>query len=91
MYPRLPDAAAQELLTQLRPGAGAPPGGYPIDQRPDLPAVLVYARYDEFFEPDWERFLASDLGIDAIELPTGHFPMTESPQALAELLDELAL
>jgi pimeloyl-ACP methyl ester carboxylesterase len=30
------------------------------------------------------------LGIEPIELPGGHFPMLEDPEALAELLVSLA-
>ena len=59
-------------------------GDYPLDSHPELPTVLIYARHDEFFEPDWERFMARELlGVEPIELPTGHFPMLEDPDALA--------
>ena len=30
------------------------------------------------------------LGIDAIQIPGGHFAMAEDPAGLAELLDDLA-
>ena len=30
------------------------------------------------------------LGVEPIEIPGGHFPMLEDPEALAELLDRLA-
>ena len=57
----------------------------------DVPTALIYAREDEFFTPEWERFAARRvLGIEPIEIPGGHFPMIESPDALAELLDGLA-
>jgi pimeloyl-ACP methyl ester carboxylesterase len=53
--------------------------------------MLVYAAEDEFFEPAWERFMARELlGIEPIEIPGGHFPMVEDPDALAGLLDRLA-
>jgi pimeloyl-ACP methyl ester carboxylesterase len=89
MYPRLPPDVAERALADLRPGARQP-SEYPLPELPPVPTVLVYARHDEFFKPEWERFLAAELGIDAIELPTGHFPMLEAPDALADLLDELA-
>jgi hypothetical protein len=51
----------------------------------------VYASEDELFEPAFERFIARELlHIDPIELPSGHFPMVEDPDALANLLDGLS-
>ena len=41
--------------------------------------------------PVAERAAAREkLGVDAIEIPGGHFPMAEDPEALAALLDRLA-
>jgi hypothetical protein len=35
--------------------------------------------------------MASELlGVEPIEIPTGHFPMAEDPGALAALLDHVA-
>ena len=54
-------------------------------------AALIYAAEDEFFQPEFERFMAQDVfGIEPIEIPGGHFPMAEDPAALAELLDRVA-
>ncbi len=89
MYGRLDPATAGALAGRLRPMAPAA-GRYPLERHPDVPTALVYAADDEFFEPDWERFMASHLlGIEPIEIPGGHFPMAEDPQALVELLDRL--
>ena len=64
---------------------------YPLDAPPGNPSVLIYAAEDEFFQPDWERFMARELlGVEPIEIPGGHFPMAEDPDGLAELLDRLA-
>jgi pimeloyl-ACP methyl ester carboxylesterase len=30
------------------------------------------------------------LAVEPIELPTGHFPMLEDPEGLAEVLDSVA-
>ena len=51
----------------------APPADdYPLPGHPDVATVLVYAADDEFFEPDWERFMARELlGIEPIEIPAG--------------------
>jgi pimeloyl-ACP methyl ester carboxylesterase len=90
MYARLPPERAQALVEHLRPMA-MPPDDFPLDDQPDVPTALIYAREDELFEPAFERFVAQELlGVDAIEIPGGHFPMAEDPEALAMLLDRLA-
>ena len=51
----------------------------------------MYAAEDEFFEPAFERFVALELlGVEPVEIPGGHFPMAEDPEALARLLADLA-
>jgi pimeloyl-ACP methyl ester carboxylesterase len=90
MYGRLPPETARALATRLRP-ATPTPGEYPLAEHPDVPTALVYAVDDEIFQPEWERFMASELlGIDPIEISGGHFPMVEDPEALTDLLDRLA-
>jgi Lysophospholipase len=90
MYRRVPPETARALVQRLRPMA-PPAGEYPLPSHPVLPTALVYAADDEFFEPAWERFMARELlGIEPIEIPGGHFPMAEDPDALADLLDRLA-
>lgn len=86
MYPRLAPAAARALADRLRPGASAV-GAYPLDRHPDVPTALVYATDDEFFTPEWERFVARELlGVEPIAIAGGHFPMAEDPEGLADLL-----
>ena len=90
MYVRLPPETARALAWKLRP-MSQPPDDYPLPRPPDNPTVLIYAADDEAFEPDWHRFMARELlGIEAIEIPGGHFPMAEDPDALADLLDRVA-
>jgi pimeloyl-ACP methyl ester carboxylesterase len=90
MYPRLPRQIAEELADRLRPVA-PPADEFPLQARPRVTTALIYTQEDEFFEPDWERFIARELlGVGPIELPGGHFPMVEDPEGLAELLDPLA-
>lgn len=90
MYSRLPPEDARALAERLRPMA-MPPGDYPLAEHPDVPVALLYASDDEFFEPDFERFMARELlGVEPIELEGGHFPMIEDPGGLAGLLDRLA-
>jgi pimeloyl-ACP methyl ester carboxylesterase len=90
LYGRVPSPRASMLAGRMRPMA-MPRGDYPLQRHPDNPTVLIYAAEDELFEPDWERFMARELvGVEPIEIPGGHFPMVENPDALAELLDRLA-
>jgi pimeloyl-ACP methyl ester carboxylesterase len=90
MYPRLPRDTARRLANRLRPGA-FPVGDYPLSEHPDIATALVYTSDDEFFTPEWERFVARELlAIEPTEIPGGHFPMIERPDELAELLDRHA-
>lgn len=90
MYGRLSRAAAADLAGSLRPAA-PPPDEFPLASYPAVATALIYAKEDEFFEPEWERLMATEvLGIEPIEIPGGHFPMAEDPEALAEILDRLA-
>jgi pimeloyl-ACP methyl ester carboxylesterase len=89
MYARLPDEMARAAAANLRPDAPAA-GNYPLAGHPDIRTALVYATEDEFFEPTWERWVAlQKLGIEPIEMPCGHFPMLECPEALADVLSAL--
>ena len=90
LYGRVPSPRAGMLAGRLRPMA-MPEEEYPLDGPPGNRAVLIYAAEDELFEPAWERFMASEvLGVEPIEIPGGHFPMAEDPEALAEILDRVA-
>jgi pimeloyl-ACP methyl ester carboxylesterase len=90
MYPRLSAGTAEELAASLRP-TGAPPDDFPLPRPPDVATSLIYASEDEFFEPDWERYMARELlGVEPIEIRGGHFPMAEDPECLAEVLARLA-
>ena len=90
MYSRLPPERARALAERLQPMA-MPQDDYPLRAPPDNPSLLIYATEDEFFQPAWERFMARELlGVDPIEIPGGHFPMAEDPEALGDLLDRLA-
>jgi pimeloyl-ACP methyl ester carboxylesterase len=64
----------------------------PLAEHPDVATTRIYTSDDEFFTPEWERFVARELlAIEPIEIPGGHFPMIEDPDALAQLLDSLAV
>lgn len=91
MYPRLDPELAASAAAKLRPGT-PPLDDYPIERHPDdTPAAAVYAAYDEFFPPDWQRWAAREvLGVEPVEIQTGHFPMLEAPHTLAGILEMLA-
>jgi pimeloyl-ACP methyl ester carboxylesterase len=90
LYGRLAPATARAMARRLRPLA-AIDAAYPLARHPEIATALIYAADDEIFEPAWERFIATELlGIEPIEIPGGHFPMLENPDALADLLDGLA-
>jgi pimeloyl-ACP methyl ester carboxylesterase len=90
MYPRLPRPLGESHAAGLHPGVSAS-GPYPSDGLRKVPAALIYATEDEFFEPEWERAIARDvLNVEPIEIPGGHFPMLQDPDRLAAVLDGLA-
>jgi len=90
LYGRVPAPRAAMLAGRLRPMA-MPREDYPLNGPPGNQALLIYAAEDELFDPDWERFMARELlGIEPIEIQTGHFPMAEDPEGLAELLARVA-
>jgi pimeloyl-ACP methyl ester carboxylesterase len=90
LYRRVPKPRALMLAGRMRPMA-MPQDDYPLSAPPANQTVLISAAEDELFEPEWERFMARELlGVEPIETPTGHFPMAEEPDALAELLDGVA-
>ncbi|HEX3562912.1 MAG TPA: alpha/beta fold hydrolase, partial [Solirubrobacterales bacterium] len=90
LYGRVPSPRAGMLAGRLRPMA-MPRDDYPLEAHPENRTMLIYAAHDELFEPEWERFMARELlGVEPIEIATGHFPMAEDPDALAKLLDGVA-
>jgi pimeloyl-ACP methyl ester carboxylesterase len=96
LYPRLAPEAARRLADQLRPRAPASRSRSAISTSPRVrpprrATAVVIALDDELFDPSSERAAARErFGVDAIEIPGGHFPMAEDPWALAALLDRLA-
>lgn len=90
LYGRLDTELAERLAARLRPEPqalfGAP---YPPERPPEVPSAFLYAREDEQFDDEWSRWIArSPLGLEAIELPSGHFPMLEHPAILADILEQ---
>jgi hypothetical protein len=54
---------------------------------PEIPSTYIVAANDRTIRPEWQRRMAHDrLGVEPIELPTGHCPNVSHPHRLAELL-----
>ncbi|HEX4324239.1 MAG TPA: alpha/beta fold hydrolase [Gaiellaceae bacterium] len=92
-YPDPADAAAElqypsesaPLASRLRPQAPLDPDPLAVER----PVYVVCAR-DAVIRPEWQRHLARDvLGVEPLELDSGHSPMLERPRELADLLDAL--
>ncbi len=90
MYCDLPSDDARWAAEHLRPQAQrsqtepspAPPAG--------LRTESIIGTDDRVVSPAWSRRVARErLGVEPIELPTGHFPMVSHPDALAEALAQI--
>jgi pimeloyl-ACP methyl ester carboxylesterase len=58
---------------------------------PEIPSTYVVAAKDRTIRPGWQRRMARErLGVEPVELPTGHCPNVSRPRRLAELLVEVA-
>lgn len=86
MYPRLEPEQAQAVADELKPGS-SPADSYPLSEHPAVPTTFIYGLYDEFFDAGWSRWVAREVAkVEPLELETGHFPMLEDPDAVAECL-----
>jgi pimeloyl-ACP methyl ester carboxylesterase len=89
MYSDLEPEDAAWAFERLRPQAQSSQG----ERSPEPPAGLrvesIIATQDRMVSPDWSRRVARErLGVEPIEIPTGHFPMITHPELLAERLTE---
>lgn len=74
------------LAARLRRQA---PFGAPF--RPVANAIYIVCTEDAVIRPEWQRHLARDvLGVEPLELATGHSANLTAPRELAGLLGELA-
>ena len=59
---------------------------------PEIPSTYVVAAHDRTIRPEWQRRMARErLGVEPVELPTGHCPNVSRPDRLAELLADVAV
>jgi len=90
MYPDLKPEDAKWAFERLRPQAQKSQG----EPSPEPPAGLrvesIVGTEDRLVSPDWSRRVARErLGVEPIEIPTGHFPMITHPELLADELAKL--
>ncbi len=92
LYGRLDTRLAERLAPRLRPQPQAVfRAPYPLERPPEVPSAFLYAHDDELFDPEWSTWIArQQLGVEAIELPGGHFPMLEHPAVLADILERIS-
>jgi len=58
---------------------------------PEIPSTYVVAADDRTIRPEWQRRMARErLGVDPVEMPTGHCPNVSQPDRLAEILIDVA-
>jgi hypothetical protein len=57
----------------------------------DIPSSYIVASSDRTIRPDWQRRMARErLGIQPLEIGTGHLPHISAPKNLAQLLADIA-
>jgi len=63
----------------------------PLTRWPDAPSSYLLGTHDPVINPRWSRRAAPALlGVDPIELDTGHSPFLSAPDVLAAALSSLA-
>jgi pimeloyl-ACP methyl ester carboxylesterase len=71
----------QAQKSQTEPSLTPPPG---------LRVESIIGASDRVVSPAWSRRVARErLGVEPIELPSGHFPMITHPEPLADALAQL--
>jgi pimeloyl-ACP methyl ester carboxylesterase len=57
----------------------------------EVPSTFIVAGDDRTIRPEWQRQMARErLGVEPIEIPTGHCPNVSLPDGLAAILVEVA-
>ena len=90
MYGDLEPEDASWAFERLRTQAQRSQG----ERSPESPAGLrvesIVGTEDRLVSPAWSRRVARErLGVEPVEIPTGHFPMITHPKLLADRLAQL--
>ena len=90
MYADLDQDDANWAFGSLRTQAQKSQGEASPEPPPGLRVASIVGSQDRVVSPDWSRRVARDrLGVEPIEIPTGHFPMITHPELLAGELAKL--
>jgi hypothetical protein len=64
--------------------------GQRLSLAPEIPSTYIVAAHDRTIRPGWQRRMARErLGMEPLEIPSGHCPNVSRPDRLAELLADL--
>jgi hypothetical protein len=64
--------------------------GQRLSLAPEIPSTYIVAAHDRTIRPEWQRRMARErLGVEPLEIPSGHCPNVSRPDRLAELLADL--
>jgi pimeloyl-ACP methyl ester carboxylesterase len=90
MYGDLDADDANWAFDRLRPQAQKSQGEPSPEPPPGLRVESIVGANDRVVSPDWSRHVARRrLGIEPVDIPTGHFPMITHPDLLADELAKL--
>jgi pimeloyl-ACP methyl ester carboxylesterase len=90
MYPDLSPEDARRAAERLRPQAQKSQAEPSPAPPPGLRVASIIGADDRVLSPAWSRRTARErLGVEPIELPTGHFPMITHPELVADALAQL--
>jgi len=91
MYPDLSPEDARWAVEHLRRQAQKSQGEISPAPPPGLRTESIVGAYDRLVSPAWSRRVARErLGVEPVDIPTGHFPMITHPELLADELSRLA-
>jgi len=91
MYPDLSPEDARWAVERLRRQAQRSQGEISPAPPPGLRTESIFGAYDRLVSPAWSRRVARErLGVEPVDIPTGHFPMITHPELLADELSRLA-
>ncbi len=90
MYGDLEPDDAQWAFDRLRSQAQKSQGEPSPTPPPDPRVESIIATNDRLLSPAWSRRVARErLGVEPVEIPTGHFSMITHPDLLADALAQL--
>lgn len=90
MYADLTPEDARWAFGRLRPQAQRSQAELSPAPPPGLRVESIIGANDRVVSPQWSRSVARErLGVEPVELPSGHFPMITHPELLADALTKL--